>query len=127
MKARELLYIDDDEDDQELFTMAVSEMNDQIKCISSLDACEALKKLENREWEPDIIFIDLNMPVMTGQQFLQEAGKINILDKIPVVVLSTSSNPVTIKTLKCMGARDFLTKPDSYSELIQILKPFVNA
>lgn len=126
MNPRELLYIDDDEDDQELFRMAVGEMNDQIKCISSLNAREALIKLENQEWTPDAIFIDLNMPVMTGQQFLQESRKRNVLNGIPVIILSTSHNPATIRTLKSMGAQDFLIKPGSYLELIQILEPFVN-
>lgn len=125
MKHQQVLYIDDDEDDQELFQMAVSQINNDIKCISAFNAREALQKLVSREWEPDVIFLDLNMPVMTGQQFLEESSKRIELNAIPVIILSTSSRSDTKLLLKNMGAQDFLTKPRSFTELVQILEPLL--
>lgn len=122
MKIRQLLYIDDDEDDQEIFQMAISEINDSIHCIAANDASEALKKLINAEWKPEVIFLDLNMPVMDGQEFLQEVRNRNELKHIPVIIWSTSSHPSIVQLLKDMGAYDFITKPDSYPQIVKVLE-----
>jgi len=122
MKIRQLLYIDDDEDDQEIFQMAITEINDSIHCIAANDALEALQKLINAEWKPEVIFLDLNMPVMDGQEFLQEVRKRNELRDIPVIIWSTSSHPSIVQLLKEMGAHDFITKPDSYPQLVKVLE-----
>jgi len=121
MNIRQLLYIDDDEDDQEIFQMAVTEINDSINCIAANSASEALQKLINAEWKPEIIFLDLNMPVMDGQEFLQEVRKRNELRNIPVIIWSTTSHPSMIQLLKEMGAHDFITKPDSYPQIVTVL------
>jgi len=125
MKIRQLLYIDDDEDDQEIFQMAITEINDSIDCIAAYDASKALQKLINAEWKPDFIFLDLNMPVMDGQKFLQEVRKRNELKDIPVIIWSTSSHPSIIQLLKEMGAHDFITKPDSYPLVVRVLESFL--
>ena len=122
MNARQVLYIDDDEDDQEIFQMALSEINDDIRCITTYDARLALNKLATQEWVPDLIFLDLNMPFMTGADFLEETKKQRDLHLIPIIVLSTSAQASIIQTMKEKGARDFLTKPGSYRELVSQLK-----
>jgi len=66
-----LLYVDDDEDDQELFQMAVAEIDERIECISAFDATTAWQRLIDLEWKPDAIFLDLNMPVIDGREFLR--------------------------------------------------------
>lgn len=122
MKVRHLLYIDDDEDDQEIFQMAITEINGSIHCITANNASEALQKLINAEWKPEVIFLDLNMPVMDGQEFLQEVRKRNELKDIPVIIWSTSSHPSIAQLLKEMGAHDFITKPDSYPQIVRVLE-----
>jgi len=122
MIARQLLYIDDDEDDQELFQMAITEISNAFNCIAAYDATSALQKLISWEWKPDAIFLDLNMPEMSGRDFLKAIRAINELKDIPVFVLSTSSQPAIIQMVKEMGARDFITKPGSYPELVRILQ-----
>lgn len=122
MNVRQLLYIDDDEDDQELFQMAITEINGSINCIAANSAFDALQKLINAEWKPEVIFLDLNMPVMDGQEFLREVRKRNELRNIPVIIWSTSSHPSVIQVLKEMGAHDFITKPDSYPQIVTVLE-----
>jgi DNA-binding NarL/FixJ family response regulator len=122
MNFRQLLYIDDDEDDQELFQMAIAEIDDAIECFSELDATNALQKLIESEWKPDAIFLDLNMPNMNGREFLKELRRIRELNEIEVIVLSTSSHPSIVKSLKEMGVRGFITKPGSYQELVRVLQ-----
>jgi CheY-like chemotaxis protein len=120
-----LLLIDDDEDDQEIFLTALSGISGSAKCTTFSNAREALEKLAKKHVNPDVIFLDLNMPLMNGQQFLTEIKKIETLKNIPVIIFSTSSQSSTKQQTKELGAYDFITKPDTFAELVQILKPMI--
>jgi CheY-like chemotaxis protein len=119
-----ILLIDDDEDDQDIFLEAVGQLSNAVKCIAVGSAIEALKKLSKEEIIPDVIFLDLNMPVMNGQQFLMEINKSDTLRKIPVIIFSTA-HPPSLQTSNEMGAVDFITKPGMYNELVSILAPII--
>lgn len=125
MPFQTLLLIDDDEDDQEIFITAAGEVSSGVSCMAFHDAREALDKLSRREIDPDIIFLDLNMPIMDGHQFLAEIKKNPALKNIPIIIFSTSSHPNTIQTVKALGAHDFITKPGLYDELVNILRPIL--
>ena len=125
MKFREILLIDDDEDDQEIFNLALDQVSPNLNCQSINDASLALQKLEDQEIIPDVIFLDLNMPIMNGQQFLKEIKQRKQLKHIPVIIFSTSYHQATIDLTKEMGARDFVTKPGTVDELVKILKPIL--
>ena len=126
MQYRNILLIDDDAEDHEIFKTALSYVSDQLQCESYTNAREALEKLERKELSPDVIFLDLNMPLMSGQEFLMEVKKKAEIQDIPVIIFSTSSNPTTIKLTKEMGAINFITKPDRFDTLVNILKPIIN-
>ena len=93
--------------------------------FSFTNAGEALQKLVTGETPPDVIFLDLNMPVINGQEFLLRLKTIESLQDIPVIILSSSSDPYTIEQLKTQGAIDFLTKPSGIKELINLLCPYL--
>ena len=126
MKYQNLLLIDDDEDDQEIFLAALNEISASVKCSAFSAAREALSMLISKEINPEVIFLDLNMPVMNGQQFLVEIKKIKELENIPIIIFSTSSHPGTIQLTKELGAADFITKPNNFDGLINILKPIID-
>ena len=117
--------IDDDEDDQEIFNLAIEEFSQNISCTAISDARIAMKILENKELYPDVIFLDLNMPVMNGQQFLKEIKQKDELKEIPVIIFSTSFHDATIDSTIQLGATNFVTKPGSVNELVTILKPLL--
>jgi CheY-like chemotaxis protein len=125
MSYRHLVLIDDDEDDQEIFLAALSEVSDAVTCTTYVSAQEALQALTGAQQTPDVIFLDLNMPLMNGQQFLVEIKKIGSLKHIPVIIFSTSSHSATIQATKELGAYDFITKPGSFNKLITILTPLI--
>lgn len=125
MAFRNLLLIDDDDEDQEIFITATSSISDSIQCTALSDASKALHRLTRKELTPDVIFLDLNMPVMNGQQFLAEIKKTEALKHIPVIIFSTSSQPSTIQAMKSLGAHAFITKPGLFDELVSILKPIL--
>jgi CheY-like chemotaxis protein len=125
MPYRNILLIDDDEDDQELFLEAIDDLAESV-VIKVLDnAKTALQVLESKQLMADLIFLDLNMPIMDGQDFLRAIKKNETLKEIPVIVLSTTSNPVTIKYAMELGAKDFITKPSKFSDLKKILKSII--
>ncbi|UPT70324.1 MAG: response regulator [Flavobacterium sp. JAD_PAG50586_2] len=123
MKYRNVLHIDDDQDDLEIFSTTIEEFKTKINCISLNCAATALKKLVSRELLPEVIFVDLNMPGMNGFEFLSEIKKRPDLD-IPVVVLSTCSQPDTINSVKKLGADGYLTKPSSMQQFAKLLTPY---
>jgi len=114
--------IDDDEDDHEIFRMALNEIDKSIILHYAYNGLEAIRKIkENESLTPNFIFIDMNMPLMNGRQCLQALQQNERLKNIPVFIYSTSSDPKMIADIKGMGATDFIIKPSSFKSLIQIL------
>ena len=126
MPFQNVLLIDDDEEDAEIFSAAAKEASGTVRCIVFHDATEALAKLESKELDPDVIFLDLNMPIMSGQRFLQEIKARSALKRIPVIIFSTSSQPSTIQQTRELGAADFITKPQRFGDLVKILNQIFN-
>jgi CheY-like chemotaxis protein len=122
MRFKNLLLIDDDEDDQELFMEAAREISKDINITVVPDAAIALDRLVKKTVIADVIFSDLNMPRMNGQQFLLEIKRRPELKHIPVIIFSTSSHAHTIQLVKDFGAYEFITKPGLFNELVSTLR-----
>lgn len=124
MESKIICYlIDDDDDDQEIFSLALSNIDEAIDCVTASDGIEALAKLNREEqFKPDFIFLDLNMVRMNGRECLAEIRKIHRLDSIPVIIYSTSSEEKDILETKDMGAADYIVKPPSMSILVKRLE-----
>ena len=121
------LLIDDDEDDRELFQIALDELENPVEYTGCDNCSKALEMLENSGTLPDYIFLDLNMPQMGGKQCLAKLKENARLLHIPVVIFSTSADPRDVEETRKLGAIDFITKPSRTSELTKILENFINA
>jgi CheY-like chemotaxis protein len=106
-----VMIIDDDTDDSELFCETVYEINSNIICLVAANGLEALLLLKKTDPSPDIIFLDLNMPRMSGKQCLAEIKKHETLREIPVIIYTTSKIQDDVNETKELGAFDFITKP----------------
>jgi CheY-like chemotaxis protein len=116
------LLIDDDQDDQEIFSMALEEMQSDIQCIMASNGIVALEKLKGQKpLIPDYIFIDVNMPMMNGMECLEEIQKLDHLKDADVFMFSTSSDEAMIKKSKALGAKDFIVKPPGLALLTEKL------
>lgn len=114
--------IDDDKDDQEIFLMALEDINVSVSCITANNGNDALQKFEEDEtFLPDYIFLDLNMPKINGRQCLVEIKKISRLKHIPIIIYSTSSAQRDKIETEILGASAFITKPSSITEFSKIL------
>lgn len=121
------LLIDDDKDDQEIFKLALQDINQDVICLTADDGAEGLKILQSNEsFAPSYIFLDLNMPRMTGKDCLSEIKKDTRLAGIPVVIYSTSSDPKDISDSKSLGASDYIIKQFSITSLKTILSRYFN-
>jgi CheY-like chemotaxis protein len=117
-----ILIIDDDMEDQELLREAIKEVDKSIHCISAKNGEEALDMLHTLLKKlPQLIFLDLNMPRMNGKVFLHRLKQLPIINDIPVIVYTTSKMPIDIEEMKQLGARRFITKPNSFEEIIKIV------
>jgi CheY-like chemotaxis protein len=120
--------IDDDVDDQEIFTMALHAYDDSIHCHFADDGVKALEKLRDVNFIlPQCIFLDVNMPRMNGIECLDEIRKIRRLQGVPVCMFSTSSDPKIVTQAKALGATDFIVKPPSISALTIKLRQFFHS
>ena len=81
-----------------------------------------VEKLKVNESLPDIIFLDINMPVMNGVDFLIQIKKEKALSEIPVCILTTSNMLRDEKLTKELGAKCFLTKPSDLKMLRKLLQ-----
>ena len=115
------LLIDDDPDDHELVLTGLQRTLASFRFVSAKNGFEALTILNSVHRMPDLILLDLNMPVMDGWQFFVEFKKLGKLKDIPVVVLTTSDDEQDRKKLMSMGAKDFFTKPDTADEWERML------
>lgn len=123
-----LLLIDDDIDDQEIFCLAVQHLNPSIQCIVSGNCKEALKKLSgDKTFKPDFIFLDLNMPGISGRQCLTEIKKLKGFAHVPVIIYTTSSEQRDKEETKKLGADYFLTKPTDLNKLTTALNKILFA
>lgn len=107
--------IDDDADDQEIFLSVLQTLSPAVHCDTAVNGKEALQKLLALEINPDLIFLDLNMPLMNGKQFLAAMKDHDKIKNIPVIILSTSADKESISETKALGAKQFITKPDKIS------------
>jgi CheY-like chemotaxis protein len=122
MKYNKILIIDNDWDDIEIFRQAVMEVSPAIRCTFTQDAVRALDELQEGVIFPKAIFLDMEMGLMNGQEFLQRVKADNKIKGIPIFILSTHSDPaIKAKAIEA-GAADFITKPSSFKDLVSVLK-----
>jgi two-component system, chemotaxis family, chemotaxis protein CheY len=70
---------------------------------------EALERLAGNDFE--LILIDINMPVMNGEEFLAAMRAMPGYEQIPVVAISTDATVERIARMRCLGANGYITKP----------------
>lgn len=114
-----VLIADDDPDDRLLITEAFAERYRECRLEFAKDGVELIQLLASRE--PDLILLDLNMPLMDGRQALEKIKGNPGLRRIPTVILTTSDDDEDIDFCYRAGANSYIVKPSSYSNLLTIV------
>src|SRR5882757_6605077 len=111
----QILLIDDDLDDREIFSWVMKSIYPSSKIDSASDCLEALDKLKDHQYNPDLIFLDLNMPRMHGLDCLRQIRQMERRRHNPVIIYSTSSNPHDISQSRSAGASEYIVKGNEIS------------
>jgi len=105
-------------DDDRVLTGVLSARlkRDGHKVVVAFDAMQAIMTaLRN---PPAIVLLDMNMPGGTGLQVLRQLRNSNKTSQVPIIVISGSLEPETEKTVRELGADDYLSKPPDYDKLV---------
>lgn len=116
-----ILLADDDAVDRELLFEAMNHTGINYKAKEVSNGVEVFELLNENGYVPDVIILDLNMPVKDGRQTLLELKSDIKYKHIPVFILSTSSAPFDVTTAYNSGANLFLVKPHGFNEMIEML------
>jgi CheY-like chemotaxis protein len=122
-----ILLADDDEDDRALFSDALQEVYGKVRLTTAKNGVDLMRLLES--WKgslPDVIFLDLNMPLKNGFECLEEIKSEQRLKELPVVILSTSSQKETMDILFKKRASMYIRKPGTYPELKSAIEQTLN-
>jgi DNA-binding NtrC family response regulator len=122
---REILLIDDDEDELDLFTEALHSIDKTISCTQAKDLNEALAFFESSL--PAYIFIDFNMPKVDGLQCLAEIRKIAKLGGSKIILYSNHIDAEMEAKAQALGAFRSLKKPYMINLLARRLKEILAA
>src|SRR5215212_4223677 len=98
---------DDDADEHLLFKLTLDSIDPTVYLKSYKGGKELLQALQVEEL-PNVIFIDINMPLLNGFETIKRIRKISSLKQLPVVVISASANPDDVKTAYDCGADLYL-------------------
>ena len=117
---------DDDEDDRLFFTDAFDELKINTVVNTFKNGKELLDFLNHPESVlPNIIFLDLNMPILNGVDCLKEIKKNDKLNDIAIAIYSTSSSDQDIENTFVLGANIYIKKPSDFGTLKKVLSDVV--
>jgi len=116
-----LLLVDDNDLDIEIAQLLLIEKTGlQCKVLVAQDGQEALARM--RDTDIDLVLLDINMPRMDGFELLHQMRVEKLLDRIAVVMCSTSTYQGDITKAQALGACGYLTKPPDFNKLQRILE-----
>ena len=121
-KKIKIYLADDDEEDRILFSDALAELPINCEIYNFRDGIYLVGRLVVEETPlPDVIFLDINMPLMDGADCLAKIRETERISSIPVIIYSTSFEKKEVGKYREMGANCYLKKPSSFNQLKTLL------
>lgn len=127
-KLHSIMLVDDDPTTNFINELLINEMAITEELLVASNGKEALETLNEHfiqnDYLPDLILLDINMPVMDGFDFLMKFNELNKKNTncTIVVMLTTSLNPGDIKKAKDLKVKDYISKPLLEERLQEILE-----
>jgi CheY-like chemotaxis protein len=120
--SKPILLVEDDDVDVMTVKRALKDLNIKNRLVNTANGEEALEYLKNNDnKKPCIILLDLNMPKMNGIEFLQVVKADDTLKKIPVIVLTTSSQQQDIVESFRLSVAGYIVKSVDYAEYTEAI------
>jgi two-component system response regulator len=127
--ARKILIIDDNPADSKMLKSAIARRDPSIETMVLEDGEEAIKYFSSGRWPdapPELILLDLNLPLVSGFEVLEFLKANPELRRFPVVVLSGSSNPFEIERCYAAGANSYICKPVGLQQVFDMAAQIVS-
>ncbi|MCE7054663.1 response regulator [Algoriphagus sp. AGSA1] len=122
MKQINILLADDDDDDRLFFIEAIEQLDLAISLDWVVNGVELLTYLKRPDTLlPELIFLDLNMPIKGGIECLVEIRRTEILKNLSVAIYSTSNAQKDIDDCLIHGANIYIKKPSDFEILKSII------
>lgn len=121
-----ILFIEDDTIERMKFGRVLDKQERKYDIIEKVDGQEALDYLHSVSLLPDLVLMDLNMPKVTGIEFLQILKQDERLKYLPCVVLTTSSNPKDLYRCYELGIAGYLVKPLKYEMYVTTIEKMLD-
>lgn len=127
----EVLLVEDDPNDVILMTRSLNstEFNIGLQVASNgLEALNILRKeaSEDSPPKPNLVLLDLNMPIMNGHEFLKEIRMDPVLHSLPVIVITTSDEPAVMREAYEVGANSVVTKATTMAGMAELMGLLTN-
>jgi CheY-like chemotaxis protein len=121
-KNEQLIFLaEDDQDDIFLFERALNGLQTGTRLRSFANGQELFDALTRRGTTvPDLVFLDINMPVQTGLECLLNIRE-HFSKILPVFLFSTAQDRLTVEQARKLGATGYLSKPNSMEDLSNLL------
>jgi Response regulator containing CheY-like receiver, AAA-type ATPase, and DNA-binding domains len=116
-----VLIVDDEPFNVDYLQQELEDLGYQI--ITAFNGQEALDKIKSQQ--PDLVLLDLMMPVLDGFAVLSEMKADNVLRDIPVIIVSAANDSKSIVKGIKQGADDYITKPVDPEHLVKKLKEYL--
>ena len=121
-----VVLADDDEDDRSFFLEAFEELKIRTKVAIYKDGVALMNALNEADSIlPNILFLDLNMPMKSGLECLQEIKNNDRFKEIAIAIYSTSASEEDIEDTFVNGANIYIKKPNNFNILKKILSDVV--
>jgi two-component system response regulator len=129
---RTILVADDDADDRKMINDALSALLDNFEIVNVQNGLEVMDYLFKRgrflnvKSPPDLIFLDLNMPLLDGFEVLKGIRIQQVLSSIPVHVITVSRNPEDETKARKLGATGFHSKGYKMENLVETVRKIIS-
>ena len=118
-----MLSVEDDDAAFYIIRAAFSELPLPVQLVRAKTGQEALALLQDQTAQrPHLVLLDLNLPGLSGLDVLAALKRDQDLSSIPAVVFSSSSREQDRKNSFALGAKQYITKPSTFDEVVEALK-----